>query len=118
MPYDDGLAQRIRELLDPRLASTEMRMFGGLAFMVNGHMCVGILQASLMARVGPDAYPDALEQPHVRKMDFTGRPMAGYVFVDPPGIAHDDDLAQWLRVCTTFVQSLPPKRAKRGARGT
>jgi hypothetical protein len=118
MPYDEGLAQRIRELLDPGLPSTEMRMFGGLAFMVNGHMCFGILESSLMARIGPDAYPDALPQAHVRKMDFTGRPMAGYVFVDPPGIERDEDLARWLQACTSFVQSLPPKRGKRGARRT
>lgn len=78
--------------------------------MVNGHMCAGILESSLMARVGPEAYPNALREPHVRKMDFTGRPMKGYVFVDSPGIADDDDLARWLRACTSFVQSLPPKR--------
>ena len=113
MPYDEGLAQRIRELLEPRLAFTEKRMFGGIAFMVNGYMCTGISESSLMARVGAAAYPDALRQAHVRKMDFTGRPMTGYVFVDPPGIASDDDLARWLIACTSFVQTLPPKRGAR-----
>lgn len=81
MPHGEGLAQRIREMLDPQVASTELRMFGGLAFMVHGHMCFGILETTLMTRVGPEAYPDALEQPHVRKMDFTGRPMAGYASI-------------------------------------
>jgi hypothetical protein len=71
-----------------------------------------------MSRVGPEAHPDALQQAHVRKMDFTGRPMTGYVFVDPPGIERDEDLGRWLHACTSFVKSLPPKREKRRADGT
>ena len=110
MAYDEGLAQRIRETLDPDVPMVEKRMFGGLAFMAQGHMCFGILGPALMARIGPADYEAALAQPHVRKMDFTGRPMAGYVFVDPPGIERDEDLARWLQACLTFVQTLPAVR--------
>ncbi|WP_369959963.1 TfoX/Sxy family protein [Pseudomonas benzenivorans] len=93
MAYDEGLAERLREALQGQADITERKMFGGMAFMVRGHMCVGILGDVLMARVGPGAYEQALALPHVRPMDFTGRPMRGYVFVDPPGIAEDADLA-------------------------
>lgn len=112
MAYDEGLAQRIRETLDPDVPMVEKRMFGGLAFMAHGHMCFGILGPALMARIGPTDYEAALAQPHVRKMDFTGRPMAGYVFVDPPGIERDEDLGRWLSACLTFVRTLPPVRRR------
>lgn len=112
MAYDEGLAERIREALGATRSIGERRMFGGLAFMWNGHMFVGILGETLMARVGPEHYERALAQPHVRRMDFTGRPMKGYVFVDPPGFARDADLAEWVRRCLDFVKTLPPKKPK------
>jgi len=79
MAYDEGLAERLRDLFVDRPGITEKKMFGGLAFMYRGHMLVGILEDSLMARVGTTEYADVLKRPHVREMDFTGKPMKGYV---------------------------------------
>ena len=109
MPYDDGLAHRVRESLEPRADTTEREMFGGLGFMVDGNMCVGVIEDSLVARVGPEAYDDARSEPHARPFDFTGREMRGWVFVDPPGLAEDEDLATWVERCLGFVETLPPK---------
>ena len=109
MSYDEGLAERLRDLLTERSGSSEKKMFGGLAFMYRGHMLIGILGDSLMARVGPSAYVNALKLPHVREMDFTGKPMKGYVYVDPAGIESDSGLATWLELCLRFNQTLPEK---------
>jgi TfoX/Sxy family transcriptional regulator of competence genes len=109
MAFDAGLAERIREALRSKRGITEKKMFGGLAFMAGDHMFVGILGDTLMARVGPDRYAEALARPHARAMDFTGRPMKGYVFVDPPGFESDADLSDWVGRCIAFVRSLPPK---------
>lgn len=109
MAYDEGLAQRIRETLGGRSDLVEKRMFGGLAFTVSGHMCCGVLGETLMARVGPDQHATALKEPHAREMDFTGRAMKGFVYVDPEGIESDCDLRVWLERCAGFVASLPPK---------
>jgi hypothetical protein len=112
MAYDAGLAERLTEILQSRQDITEKKMFGGLAFMSGGHMFVGILGDVLMARVGPEYHDTALSRPHVRKMDFTGRPMKGYVFVDPPGFESDSALSDWVQRCVRFVQTLPPKKPK------
>lgn len=109
MAYDEGLAERIRDITRDDDAISERKMFGGLTFMRHGHMFVGILGDSLMARVGPDAYAAALAQPGVRVMDFTGRPMKGYVLVAPEFIAEDEALAQWVKDCADFVDTLPAK---------
>ena len=109
MAFDEGLAERIRELLRDRRGVDERRMFGGLAFMLDGHMFVGILGDTLMARVGPEAYAKALAQKHVREMDFTGKPMKGYVFVAPEGFESDAALESWIGRCANFVQTLPAK---------
>jgi len=87
-------------------------MFGGMAFMLHGHMFVGVSSSSLMARVGPEAYERALAMKHVREMDFTGRPMKGYVFVDAKGLESDSELAHWLEACAGFVSTLPRKAPK------
>jgi TfoX/Sxy family transcriptional regulator of competence genes len=109
MAYDEGLAERIRDALRGRPNVGERKMFGGIAFMLDGHMAVGIVGETLMARVGPERYTDALRLPQVRPMDFTGRPMKGYVYVDPPGIESDAALKNWIHACAAFVDSLPPK---------
>ena len=109
MAYDEGASQRVREVLRDRLDTREMKMFGGIAFMVRGNMCVGVINADLMVRVGKDAYEDALSQPHARKMDFTKRPMKGYVFVSPDGYADDEDLDAWVQRGLDFVLTLPEK---------
>ena len=109
MAYDEGTAQRIRDFFaeDPGVAEKEM--FGGLAFMVQGHMCVGVTSEDLMVRVGPDQYEEALSLPYARKMDFTGRPLRGFIYVSGNGIESDTDLNAWIRRALTFVHSLPPK---------
>jgi len=109
MAYDEGLAERLRELLPDRPGITEKKMFGGLCLLSRGHMFVGIVGEALMARVGPAAYEKALRQPHARMMDFTGRPMKGYVFVDPPGYEEDRDLKRWVEESLKFVSTLPDK---------
>ena len=109
MAFDEGLAERIRELLRDRRGVDERRMFGGLAFMLDGHVFVGILGDTLMARVGPDSYAKALAQKYVREMDFTGRPMKCYVFVAPEGFESDAALEGWIGRCAKFVQTLPAK---------
>jgi TfoX/Sxy family transcriptional regulator of competence genes len=109
MAYDEGVAERLRDLFTDRQGITEKRMFGGLAFMYRGHMLVGIIEDSLMARVGPAAYVAALKQAHVREMDFTGKPMKGYVYVDPDGFESDADLSKWVERCLQFNESMPAK---------
>jgi len=109
MAFDEGLAERVRELLRNHRNVTERKMFGGLAFMLEGHMFVGILGDSLMARVGPEHYAGALRHKHVREMDFTGKPMKGYAYVAPEGLESDAALQDWVGRCTGFVRTLPPK---------
>ena len=109
MAYDEGLAQRLCELLAERDDVSERRMFGGLAFMLSGNMCCGIVGDSLMARVGPERYTEALAEPHVREMDFTGRPMRGFVYVAPAGFESDSGLQAWIERCVAFVDTLPAK---------
>ncbi len=84
-------------------------MFGGLAFMVNGHMCCGIVGKDLMVRTGRDQYEAALSQPYARPMDFTGRPMRGFVYVNPSGYRSTRDLKTWVRRGMRFILSLPKK---------
>lgn len=109
MAYDPGLAERIRDLGTPLGPLAERKMFGGLCFLLDGNMCFGIVGSELMVRVGVAAYADALAQPHAREMDFTGRSMRGFVYVDETGIAEDDDLLTWLRRGADHAASLPPK---------
>jgi len=109
MAFDEGLATRLGEILAAHGDVTEKKMFGGLAFMYRDYMAVGVIGETLMARVGPERYAEALARPHAREMDFTGKPMKGYVYVDPEGFAEDDDLARWVDDCVAFVDTLPPK---------
>jgi TfoX/Sxy family transcriptional regulator of competence genes len=109
VPYDEKLAGRIREALRGQRNVVEKRMFGGLAFMVRGHMCVGIAGNDLMVRVGPEAYAKAIREPHARPMDFTGRPLTGFVYVGPSGHARRQSLAKWVKRALGFVRSLPSK---------
>jgi len=107
--HDEGLAQRIRELLDERADVGEKRMFGGVAFLVNGNMAVGVVKSELMVRVGPAAYAAALREPHARPMDFTKRPMKGFVFVAEAGLEEDAQLSGWIERGVRFAASLPAK---------
>jgi TfoX/Sxy family transcriptional regulator of competence genes len=107
--FDEGLAERIRDVLVKTSNITERRMFGGIAFLADGHMFVGVIGDVLMARVGPENYAVALKRRHVREMDFTGKPMKGYVYVDPAGVAGDEELEEWVMKCRAFVRALPAK---------
>ncbi|HMM65661.1 MAG TPA: TfoX/Sxy family protein [Dokdonella sp.] len=109
MAFDPGLAERLREALLDAPDINEKKIFGGLAFMSHGYMFIGIAGDTLMARVEPEHYDEALARPHVRVMDFTGRPLRGYVYVDPPGIGTDAELLGWMRRCRRFVDSLPAR---------
>lgn len=109
MAYSEHLADKVRNLLHYRADTEEKKMFGGLCFMVSGHMCCGIVGDMLMARVGPDNYQHCLDRPHAREMDFTGKPMKGMIYVDHAGLKKDADLEAWLQTCLAFVDSLPPK---------
>ena len=103
MAYDELLADRIRNALaDKRVEAREMKMMGGLCFMVDEKMCVGIVKNNLMARIGVDAYEASLGKKGVQPMDFTGRPMKGYVFIDPEGVDMEDDLSYWIQKCLDF----------------
>ena len=109
MAYDEELATRIRNCLDDPLGVSERKMFGGIAFMVYGNMCVGIVGRDLMVRLGPDEYERALQEPFVRPMDFTGKPLKGFIYVDADGIEKDKQLEAWLDRARAFVSTLPPK---------
>jgi hypothetical protein len=113
MAYDPHLAERLRSLLKARSGVTEKAMFGGLAYLLHGKMFCGILGSELLARVGPDAHDAAMARPHVRIMDFTGRPMRGYVFVGPEAIATVVQLQRWVNECQGHVETLPDKATKR-----
>jgi TfoX/Sxy family transcriptional regulator of competence genes len=116
MAYDEGLAERIRGVLEEQPGVSEKRMFGGVAFLVKGHMSVGIVQDKLMVRVGPESYDRVLRERHARRMDFTGRPMKGFVYVVPSGCETDADLERWVTLGVAYVASLPakPPRGKSG----
>jgi len=109
MPFDERVAQRVRDILAEECPAKERRMFGGLAFMVNGHMCCGIVGEDLVVRVGAEGHEQALSQPHARAMDFTGRPMTGFVYVGPAGYPTKAALKTWINRGLRFVLSLPPK---------
>ena len=108
MAYDEKLADRVRDVLETEAGVTERKMFGGLAFMVRGHMACGIVGDDLMLRLGAESAEEALERPHVRPMDFTGRPMSGMVYVGPDGL-QGAALRRWVGKSVAFVENLPPK---------
>jgi TfoX/Sxy family transcriptional regulator of competence genes len=109
MSYDERTAARIRVVLARRRDVVERKMFGGLTFMVNGAMCCGITAEALVVRVGPEAYEAALAEPHARPMTFTGRPLAGMVYVDPPGYRTARALTRWVRRGVEFVTAKPAR---------
>ena len=88
-------------------------MFGGLAFMARGHMCCGLVQSTLMVRVDPRACDRLLLEPGVRPMDFTGRPLRGFLYVDRNGIASAPALRKWVGRALAFADGLPPKAPRR-----
>jgi hypothetical protein len=107
--YSEELAARVREILFEHADFDERKMFGGVAFMVKGHMCCGVLNDDLVLRLGPERAVQALKDPNVRPMDFTGRPMKGFVFVAGAGIEKEPALRRRIQSALGFVDSLPPK---------
>lgn len=118
MAFDEKLAHRIRTALSKHRGVTEKPMFGGLCFLLDGKMVCGLTDDDLMLRLGPgDAA--ALKRPHVRPMDFTGRPLKGYVYVSGPGLTRAAALAKWLDEAVAFVRTVPDRKqrsAKKRAR--
>lgn len=109
MAFDEALADRIRDALAPRPEITERKMFGGIAFMLAGHMAVGVIGDDLMVRLDPEDAAKALREPHTRPMDFTGKPAKNMVYVNAEGTASDEDLAAWVDAGADYAASLPPK---------
>jgi len=109
MAFDEGLAQRLREHLAGTSGLAEKKMFGGLSFLVDGNLCVGVIGEELIARVGVDATEAALGRPGSRLFDFSGRPMKGWITVGPGALEADDALAGWVDDALRFVRTLPPK---------
>jgi hypothetical protein len=109
MAFNEALAGRVRKALKGRRKLQEKKMFGGLAFLLHGNMCCGVVGDELMVRVGPESYEKAMSARHVRPMDFTGKPLRGFVYVTPPGIAGDRSLKAWVTRGAEFALSLPEK---------
>src|SRR5215471_10884976 len=105
MAFDESLAARIRDALARKRGVEEKKMFGGVGFLLHGNMLVGVWKESLIVRLGSDNYDDALLEPHVREFDITGRPMKGWVLVEPEGVEDDEKLTDWIGRATRFVRT-------------
>lgn len=103
MAYNEILAERIRiALMKKKVKSVEKKMMGGLCFMVDDKMCVGVVKDNMMIRIGPEIYEDALTKKGCREMDFTGKPMKGFAIVEQEGILFDKDLEYWIKLCLDY----------------
>lgn len=109
MAYSESLAQRIRQIVARRRGIIEKKMFGGIGFLRKGNMLVAVWKDSLIARVGPERYEDALQERFVGEFNITGRPMKGWVMIEPEGIESDDQLSDWIQRSVKFVSTLPKK---------
>lgn len=109
MAYSKSLVERIRHIVSRQRGVTEKKMFGGVCFLLNGNLLVGVWKDSLIARIGKDAYETALQQEYVTEFDVTGRPMKGWVMVEADGIDSDHQLSPWIEQATQFVRMLPIK---------
>ena len=109
MPFDETLAQRIRQALARKKNIEEKKMFGGVCFLLNGNMLVGVWKDSLIARLGPDQGKDALLELHVKAFDITGKPMKNWILVEPQCVEDDDQLKDWIQRAVKFVSKLPAK---------
>ena len=109
MAFDERLAERIRGSLGRRKGLAEKKMFGGIAFLLNGNMCVGIHKSAMIVRLAPEETDAALKQPHTRRFDLTGRPMKGWILVEPEGLKTETKLSKWIQVASKYASSLPAK---------
>ena len=111
MPYDEALAERVRSIAGVRAGVTEKRMFGGAGWMLDGHLAVGVTSTGeLMVRIDPDEIERALLEPGVRPFAMSGRPMRGWLLVEPDAVAQDAALARWVDAGAEHAASLPPKK--------
>jgi TfoX/Sxy family transcriptional regulator of competence genes len=108
--YDEKLAGRVRKILAKRKGLVEKKMFGGVAFLLNGNMCCGVHGVELIVRVNPEETDQALAKPHTRIFDMTGRPIKGWILVKPAGLAGKDALAGWVRTGVDYAASKPAKK--------
>lgn len=114
MAYDEYLADRIRQAFaELHVTADEKKMMGGLCFMIDDKMCAGVVGETLMARIDPELYAPALARPGAREMDITGRPMKGFVFVEPEGIDAETDLLYWLQLCLDYNPRAKTSRKRR-----
>ena len=113
MAYDEALAKRIRKVVAAKRGIQEKPMFGGLSFLLKGRMFCGILKEDLVVRVAPEEGEKLLQKAHVRPMDFTGRPMKGFLYVAAQATKSDKNLAEWIGRSLEFVSSLPAKKSKK-----
>ena len=109
MPYDNGLAQRVREILEEEPSFDEKKMFGGICFLIFGNMICGIIRDDLIVRVGATNYNAALKMPQTKKFDLTGKALTGWVMVLSTALDSDEALNCWVQKAVTFVRTLPPK---------
>lgn len=109
MAFDEKLAQRLRQQLEAQRGLVEKRTFGGVAFLLNGNMCCGVHKQAMIVRVAPEATDAALRKPHTRLFDLTGRPMQGWVLVDPEGVKTAAALKKWVEQGVAYARSLPAK---------
>jgi TfoX/Sxy family transcriptional regulator of competence genes len=109
MAFDEHLAERIRHALAPKKNIEEKKMFGGIGFLMSGNMLVGVWKDSLIVRIGHDKGDEALNEPHVREFDITGKAMKGWVLVEPEGVEGDEQLRGWIERATKFVGKMPAK---------
>jgi TfoX/Sxy family transcriptional regulator of competence genes len=111
MAYDEKLAERIRTKLKGTSGLTEKKMFGGVGFMVHGNMACGLNKQDMIVRLSDQDSEAALKKAHVRPFDMTGRPMKGWILIEPQGIASEKALQAWIDQSVAFARSLPPKKA-------
>lgn len=109
MAYDETLALRVSAIFGDLTGLTEKKMFGGVGYLLNGNMACGVHKEFLIVRVGPDRYQEALAQEHTKIFDITGRPMTGWVMVDPKGLVDQKKLQHWIQKGIDLAETLPPK---------
>src|SRR4051794_7152729 len=118
MAYDEGLAERLRGMLEDERDVSEKKMFGGLCFLLDGKMCCGIVKDELMVRVGAARHAEALKQPHARPMDFTGRPLKGFIYVAQDGLESERNLKWWVEQGVQSARLAKPAAARKPRRAT
>ena len=112
MAYDEELAARAKEIIEELAEPREQKMFGGIAFMVNNHMCVGVMKEELLIRLDGNRADAALKSPHVRRMEMRGKEMKNFFIVSPEAVQKEKDLRGWVKKAHDFVLTLPPKKPR------